>query len=513
MDRPRCGGVRRREARSATYRPAEGRAGERGDGYLHLVGEDRHHRVNPDEGGALSRWARAAIGLGGDPPLPRPTTPRLDPVRRSWIGAFWQARIGVRAGMTLDDFLRSRLARYLAGLPVPRARLPLLVDIADGQLSVRAAPEPSPTVRTADAEPWIAPLVAIEGPAARQELAQLEVRLAMLDGEIGSARHRVEELSRKLAADISSGIVMGPPDVDATAEQLGRPPVRSAAPRTLAVGFAVAALAAETWQVAQPLLRSAGIDPASLGTEALRRPADVAFASVFSLGVAAGIFALAHAALTAALALFRGDADDRRRRWLASAAIGAGGGAVLLAAAVAALPAPVEAPHPPPTSFVLLLVSVPLTVALIARAVARADEQRALEIGAALAWDRERARALGERARRLEELAWAEEEERALERQRDAARRRLREVNVRAGAAARIAAEAERRERAALARLAQSLVGALELDRYEFVRQASARGSNELVASRRRRETEPRPAFDETTAPVAAGVEAGRLAS
>jgi len=306
---------------------------------------------------------------------------------------------------------------------------------------------------------------------------------------------------------------MGPPDVDATAEQLGRPPVRSAAPRTLAVGFAVAALAAETWQVAQPLLRSAGIDPANLGAEALRRPADVAFASVFSLGVAAGIFALAHAALTAALALFRGDADDRRRRWLASAVIGAGGGAVLLAAAVAALPAPAEAPHPPPTSFVLLLVSVPLTAALIARAVARAEEQRALEIGAALAWDRERARALGERARRLEELAWAEEEERALERQRDAARRRLREVNARAGAAARITAEAERRERAALARLAQSLVGALELDRYEFVRQASARGANELVASRRRRETEPRPAFDETTAPVAAGVEAGRLAS
>jgi len=479
------------------------------------VAEDRLHRANAEEGGALSRWARAAIGLGGDPPLPRPRTPRLDPVRRSWIGAVWQARIGVRAGMTLDDFLRSRLARYLVGLPVPRARLPLSIEVEDGRLAVRSAREPpSPTAANADpAAPWIAPLVAIEGPVARQEVEELEARLAALEAEIGSTRRRVEEVSRKLAADVAAGIVMGPPEVEATAEQLGRPPARSAAPRTLAIGFAAAALAAETWQVAQPLLRSAGIDPANLGAEALRRPAEVAFASVFSLGVAAGIFALAHAALSTALALFRGDADDRRRRWLACAVMAAGAGAVLLAAAVAALPAPEEAPHPPATSFILLLVAVPLTAALIARAAGRAEEQRALELAAALAWDRERARALGERARRLEELAWSEEEERALERQRDSARRRLREVNARAVAAARIADEADRRERAALARLAQSLVGALELDRYEFVRQASARGAHELLASRGRREIEPRPAFDEATAPVAARVEAGRLAS
>ncbi len=416
--------------------------------------------------------------------------------------------------MSLDDFLRSRLARYLAGLPVPRARLPLAVDVEDGQLSVRAAPEPaSSAAGTEGDEAWLAPLVALEGPAVRQEVAELEVRISTLDGTIGSARHRNEELSRKLAADVAAGIVTGPPEVDATAEQLGRPPVRSATTRTLAVAFATAALAAETWQVAQPLLRSAGIDPANLAADAMRKPTEVAFASVFSLGVAAGVFALADAALAAALALFRGDTDDRRRRWLVSAVLGAGGLAVLLAAAVAALPSPQEAPHPPATSFVLLLVCVPLTAALIGRAARREEEQRALELGAALAWDRERARALGERARRREELTWAEEEERALERQRDAARRRLRDLNARAVSAARISAEAERRERAALSRLGHSLVGALELDRYEFVRQASARGAHELVAPRRRKPADPRPSFDETTAPVAAGVEAGRLAS
>ncbi len=162
-------------------------------------------------------------------------------------------------------------------------------------------------------------------------------------------------------------------------------------------------------------------------------------------------------------------------------------------------------------------MAVPLAAALVSRAARRDEEQRAGELAAALAWDRERARALGERARRLEELSWSEDDEHALGRQRDAARRRLKEMNARAVTAARIAVEAERRERAALARLAQSLVGALELDRYEFVRQASARGAHELVMPRRRKVPEPRPAFDEATAPVAApvaaGVEAGRLAS
>jgi hypothetical protein len=311
---------------------------------------------------------------------------------------------------------------------------------------------------------------------------------------------------------VAAGIVTGPPEVNATAEQLGRPPVRSPAPRSVALGFAAAALAAETWQVAQPLLRANGIEPDALALEAVRRPAEVGFASVFALGVAAGVFALTHAALAAGLELFRGDTDDRRRRFLAASTVGAGTLAALVASAVAALQ-PDVGHYPPSAAFVLLLLAVPLAAALALRAARRHDEARDLELAAALAWDRERARALAERGRRLEELDWAEEETRRLERQRDAARRRLKEVNARAVAAARIVAESERRERATLARLAQSLVGALELDRYEFVRQASARGAHELV-SPRRRPPEVRPSFDEATAPVAApAVEAGRLAS
>jgi hypothetical protein len=291
--------------------------------------------------------------------------------------------------------------------------------------------------------------------------------------------------------------------------------VRSAAPRSLALGFASAALAAETWQIAQPLFRSSGIDPSALAAEAGARPLEVGFASVFALGIAAGVFALSYSALRAGIALVRDDADARQRRWLTASTFGAGTLAALITAAVAALPdataaATTRAP------FVLLLLAVPLAAALAIRA-ARSDEgERAAELAAALAWDRERARALGERARRLEELDWAGEEVLHLERQRYAARRRLKELNARAIAAASLEVESERRERAALARLAQSVVGALELDRYEFVRQASARGAHELLSPRRRGAPEVRPSFDEATAPVAvspSAVEAGRLAS
>ncbi len=478
------------------------------------MSDDRLHRATPDGGdAALPRWARA-VGLRADPRLPRARTPRLEPVRRSWFGAFWQARIGVQAGMSLDDFLRSRLARYLAGLPVPRTRLPLVIEIDDGKLRVTAAAAPPPLPPPPDGcDAWLAPLVALEGPSVRQEVAELEIRIATLDGDIETARRRAEERGRQLAGDVAAGIVTEPPDVEATAEQLGRPPIRSGAPRVLALAFAAAALVAETWQVAQPLLRAAGVDPAALRAEAARRPAEVLFAAIFALAVGTGIFALTHAGLAAGLELFRGDADDRRRRWLASAALGAGLLAALIAAAVASLPSPDAGLRPPTAAFVLLLVAVPLAAALVVQAARAHEEQRAVELAAALAWDRERARSLGERARRLEELTWAEDEALVLERQRDAARRRLRELNARAVAAARITAEGEQRERAALARLAQELVGALELDRYEFVRQASARGAHDLIASRRRKgsDSDSPVGPDATTEPHIQP--AGRLAS
>jgi hypothetical protein len=485
------------------------------------VSEERHHHATDNTAAAaLPRRVRSWLGLPTEPRVRRPRRVRLEPVHRTWIAACWQARAGVTAGVTLDDYLRSRLAHYLAMLPVPRARLPIAVDVDDGELvvkSVEAERRPAPPAAEPDA--WLAPLVALEGPAVRQEAAELEVRLAVLDGEIDAARRRGEELSRRVAADVSSGLLVAPSGVEATAEQLGRPPVHGALPQLSLGAFAAAAFAAESWQVALPLLRAADVDPARLGAESARRPIETAFAALFAFGVSAALFGLAHVGLDGAISAARGEADRPRRRALAVAAGAATAIAALVAAALGAIEP--RGARMPVATYVLLLLAVPLATALALRRARAATALREAEVAAALTWDRERARTLAERARRLEELDWADQEVRDLERQRDAARRRLREISARAMTAARVGVEAEHRERVALARLAQSLLGALELDRYEYVRQASVRGAPELVAPRRRKSADVRsPSLGEspTPAPGAMGVPVpspaeGRLAS
>ncbi len=473
--------------------------------------DERAHRAMPGAvtGVGLAEHIRGM--LEREPPLARPRLRRMERVHRSCIAAFWQARMSVRAGVPLDDFLRSRLARYLAALDAPRSCLPLSVEVEDGVIEVRPTEAPAPPPLPAEGEAWLHPLVAAEGPAARQEVGELEVRLAVLDGALDGARRRAEDLSHRLAADVAAGLVAAPAPAETTAEQMGRPPVRSPAGRVAAVGFAGAAVSAETWQIALPLFRTAGVDPLSLGEELGRKPAEVVFVAIFALGVATGIFALLEAGLRAAAALVRGECDARRRRWLAAASAGSAALATIMAASLAALP-PGASPGAPPASFALLLLAVPLAATLLLAAARRVEEARAGEVAAALVWDRERARALAERERRVEELSRADDEVNDLERRREAARRRLRELNARAIAAARIAAEAHRMERDALARVAQSLVGALELDRWEFVRQASARGMLDLVARRRRDGHVHAPSF-EPAERVGAAVEPGRMAS
>jgi hypothetical protein len=461
----------------------------------------------------LQQWLRRH--LTSEPALPRPRSIRLEPIRRSWPGAFWQARISVRAGVTLDDYLRSRLARYLSDLQVPRARLPVWIDVEDAQIVAgpheqdrRGAAAPPP-------DAWLAALVAAEGPAVRQEVSELELRLAQLEGETDAARRRNEELARRLAADVSAGLVPAPSAVEATSEQLGRPSVRGALPQLALVAFAGLAATAEAWQVLVPLLRGAGIDVSALTREAALRPIETGFAAVFALSLSAGLVGLAHVALRALDALAAAPADDRRRGWHWAAASGAALLAALVAVALSTLPAPAEAL--PPWASATLLVAVPVGITFVLRAARALAERREIEEFAALAWDRERAQAFAERARRIEEISWAQEQERDLERQRDAARARTREISARAAEATRLAAISEQREQLALHKLAQSLVGALELDRYEYARQAMAVGADALLAPRRRPQADRTRAEGQLApAVVAVGVDrdgGGRMAS
>ncbi|HEX9049959.1 MAG TPA: hypothetical protein VF841_05440, partial [Anaeromyxobacter sp.] len=232
---------------------------------------------------APHRFARRLRALlePADAALPKRKPLRLDPVRRSWLVAAWQARGAVRAGMPLDDFLRARLARYLVELPVPASRLPVAVGIDDGRIVARAAATPAPVPAAEPGDHWAAPLGSADGPSARHEVSELEVRLAVLDGQIDGARRRTEEIAHRFASDVAAGIVAAPPGVEATAEQLGRPTVRGTGPRAALVALAVSALGAEAWQIAVPLLAGAGLDPARIAATALERPGDVAALALF----------------------------------------------------------------------------------------------------------------------------------------------------------------------------------------------------------------------------------------
>src|SRR5512133_3572836 len=71
------------------------------------------------------RRARAAARA----PVPR--------VPRSILAAAADARLAVRAGVRIDDFLRHRLARYAGRLPVPLEGLPVTVDVEGGDVVIR----------------------------------------------------------------------------------------------------------------------------------------------------------------------------------------------------------------------------------------------------------------------------------------------------------------------------------------------------------------------------------------
>jgi hypothetical protein len=399
--------------------------------------------------------------------------PRLS---RSRAGAALEARLAVRAGVRLQDFLRHRLARYATRLPVTLEELPIRIDVQDGEPVVLARPARAALDATlpsrSSGERWLHALEAREGPAAAREVRDLEAGLAALDGRAEEARARAAKVSEQLAADLASGSLPAAAAVNATPEQLGRPPVALAAPAQLLRAFALALLVAETWRIADPVLAASGLATADLAAAAARAPVPVALGLVFALGAAASVFACLGAAVARVHALAdRPAAPHRRAALLAVVAAGA----ALATAVVAAGALPDRAGEQ------VLLLAVPLAAVLMVRHARRLEAERAVGVAAALAWDRARAAEAVVRAQRAEALARAEEMVRAIEAERVALRRRLRALESRASTAARAAEEAARRDTRRLDRLAEGLAAALELDRYAYLRRAAARAHSQLA--------------------------------
>ena len=131
----------------------------------------------------------------------------------------------------------------------------------------------------------------------------------------------------------------------------------------------------------------------------------------------------------------------------------------------------------------VLLAAVPFGAALLLDLAARLAQTRRCALDGALAWDCERAREYAERARRVEVVERAQAELASSGDDSKAARRRLRALERRAVDAARADERRAAAEARRLERLAESLAGALELDRYAYVRLAADRAHERARAT------------------------------
>jgi hypothetical protein len=429
---------------------------------------------------SAERRAAAAARPGREPRL-----------ARSRLAAALDARLAVRAGVRLEDFLRHRLARYAAGLPVPLEALPVVIDVQGGEAVVRPKPAPRVSLARTPPEPPPPPfaeaLVSREGPYAAREIRDSEAALDALDARIAAGRERIAMVSRDIADALAAGTLVARPDIVATPEQLGRPPVPSPAPSAALRGFVAALLAAEAWRFSEPILATAGVPAGAIDAAIAAEPLPVTLALVFAIGAAAAVFAFASVAFargTEALA----EATPPRRRLLLGLT---SAGAALLAVGVAAAASASDR-----WAGLALLATVPFAAALLWRIADRLAATRGTAVAAALAWDRERAREAMERGRRLEVLERAENELRELEAERAAVRRRLQSLQRRAVDADRRAVFLARAQAGRLDRLSEGLACALELDRYLFIRLSSERTHGEIALPVRAGRLEPAMAPD-----------------
>ncbi len=403
-----------------------------------------------------------------------------------WLSSFWAARLAVRAGIALEDFLRHRLAQHLGTLPVPRARLPVSLSIEEGGTVACRAVDPAP--RHA---PWLESFLRAEGSASlgpEIELARADA--ARFAARIEAQRERVDGVGRELE-EVARGTEVADPDDDAQARQMGRPPLPP--PLGLALQFfALALLLAEAWQLALPCLEAAGVGTQDITAELYRNPVGVVLGSIFALGAAVSLFVLVHVALRRGLEILEAQPGPGRRLWGGTVSASAAALAAVMVWSIASTRPgahrPIDHDHACVTLF-LIALAIPITTAWLLRASRRLQDARESAAALARRWDQEHYRSLAGLSRRAAALAEEDRRLARLEAERGEAMGRLRGLQQRLATAERLAADAADVEQQELARLAQAIAASIELDRYEYVRQAAAHG----ISVERRKAPTPTP--------------------
>ncbi len=417
---------------------------------LEAVAEAWRERVS-------ERRARAAPKLAAEPR-----------VQRSRLGAALEARLAVRSGVRLDDFLRQRLAKYAARLPVPLEALPISVDVEDGEAVIRPRSQArqAPQGARSEVPAYVRALVERDGLYAAREIRDAEAALDQLDDRTARARTRLEALEIEIAGALAAGQIVARPDVNATPEQLGRPPVPSGAPIQGLRALVAIFLAAEGWRFSAPILAAADLAPQALEDALRTSPVPTALALSLALAAAVAAFTFAGVAVARASQAVSASAASPQRGLLFVAATGA---ALLVPGVAAAAAAPER------WAMLALLAAVPFAGAVLWRAADALGVRREAAAREALAWDRERAREALERGRREEIRARGAAELHACETEQLVARRRLAQLHRAAIGAERSADLTARADARRLDRLSEGLACALELDRYLYVRLAAER--------------------------------------
>lgn len=438
-----------------------------------------------------AKWAREHLQAAQDaralPPVRKPPVRHLPAPRRGWVAGWWSARIAAGSSIRIEEFLRHRLSRYLAALPVPPEQLPVAVTVEDGGLLVTTPREGTDRARPAWLDGY---LKSYGGASVQSEVLLVQAELARFATKIAEQRARVEGSQREADAAATDPAIT---ELDGgSGEPLGRPHVPF--PWTAAIQlFGFALLLAEAWQLAMPVMEAAGVQTSALRDEVGRAPAAVVLGAVFALGAAVSLFYFADLAVRQAVRLFESLSGAARAWCNALTSVAALGFAAAVSWSIAGLrpgaAALVDMEYARFTLF-LLALALPITTSCLLQLGRKLQARRAEALAAALAWDQRHSRALSSWSRRASALAVEERELAHLEEDRASALRRLRALRQRAQVAERQAAEAAEAEAQEIDRLCHAVTSALELDRYEFLRQLGSRVAVQPRPQGPRREAE-----------------------
>jgi len=391
--------------------------------------------------------------------------PRLKPVRPNLVSAFFSARLALRCGVSLSDYLQHRLAQRLGALPVVPSQLPFTFGVEEGGNLVAR-----PLLGPSSPSPWLESLLRDEGEAALAPHIQLaRAEVARLTAQRDDQKLHVEEAARRFE-EASQGALLADPRDEASARRMGRPAVPP--PLGLALHlFAALLMLAWTFELSLPGLRAGGLPVRALLGEFERDPVNALALALFGMGAGLTLFVLAARVLARA-------SEARRAPWPLLLSAGSGLLAVGLAASVGGPPALARgagAAFGRATLF-LLALALPLSAAFLVRLGRGLERERTRALEAVRAWHEFHYRSYAELSRLSAVATEAQGVLARLEAERGAALRRLQGLQERVARAERQAADGAVAEQEGLARIAHGLLAALEQDRYEYLRQASARG-------------------------------------